>query len=90
VTPAVLETPPTLALEGYTELIDAYEGVCHSTAAAAYLAAGDAAAARHSYETARQRSGPRVMAATQTCSALAPLACGDLTAARRWAEMSCR
>jgi uncharacterized membrane-anchored protein len=68
------------------ELVEEYEAVCHSTAAAAHLAAGDATAARHAYEKARQFPGPPVMVGTFALSPLAPLACGDLTAASRWAD----
>jgi predicted ATPase/class 3 adenylate cyclase/DNA-binding CsgD family transcriptional regulator len=71
---------------GYAELTDDYETLSHSTAAAALLAEGDAAAAWRNYETARERAAGPVMTATMWLSALAPLACGDCTVARRWAD----
>ena len=54
---------------------------------AASLPGGDAAAAWQAYEAARQRTGtdPR-MASMHALSGLAPLACGDPTTARRWAD----
>ena len=52
-----------------------------------HLAAGDASAAREAWEAARERTGmdPQ-MASIYIWAALAPLACGDLAAARRWAD----
>ena len=52
-----------------------------------HLAAGDAPAAWEAWEAARQRTGmdPQV-ASTFDWAALAPMACGDLAAARRWAD----
>jgi predicted ATPase/class 3 adenylate cyclase/DNA-binding CsgD family transcriptional regulator len=74
------------ALDGYAAVVPAYEGVCHSITATAWLAAGDATAAWRGYEIARRIPGPPAAAGTLTFSALAPMACGDLTAARHWAD----
>lgn len=68
-------------------LFEYYEGPVHTAFAISYLAAGDAAAAWKAYEAARQCSGMDLqIAATYVWAALAPLACGDLAAARRWAD----
>ena len=74
------------AIDSYPEFFEIYEGPAHSTRGYACLAAGDIEAARQEYEQARQRPGPRASAGTNCWAALAPLACGDLTAARRWAD----
>jgi DNA-binding CsgD family transcriptional regulator/Tfp pilus assembly protein PilF len=51
------------------------------------LAAGDAAAANDAFEAALQRTPlAPVTAPIYVWSALAPLACGDLTTARHWAD----
>ena len=68
-------------------LFEFYEGPVHTAFAIAHLAAGDAPAAWRAYETARQCSGLDAQIASTYCWApLAPLACGDLAAARRWAD----
>lgn len=68
-------------------LFEFYEGPVHTAFAITHLAAGDAAAAWQAYEAARQCSGldPQVVS-TYCWAPLAPLACGDLAAARRWAD----
>jgi DNA-binding CsgD family transcriptional regulator len=59
----------------------------HTAFAHAYLAAGDGSAAAESFEAARHRSGLDLrIAGTFSWAALAPLAYGDLTEARRWAD----
>jgi DNA-binding CsgD family transcriptional regulator len=61
-------------------MVDTASGVVH-------LAAGDASAAWEAYEAARQRAGMDPQIASTHCWApLAPLACGDLAAARLWAD----
>ncbi|WP_231983687.1 LuxR C-terminal-related transcriptional regulator [Mycobacterium sp. E2733] len=68
-------------------LFEFYEGPVHTAFAIAHLAAGDAAAAWQAYEAARQCSGLDLQISSTYCWApLAPLACGDLAAARRWAD----
>jgi predicted ATPase/class 3 adenylate cyclase/DNA-binding CsgD family transcriptional regulator len=68
-------------------LFEFYEGPVHTAFGIAHLAAGDASAAWQAYEAARQCSGMDLqIAATYSWAALAPLACGDLAAARRWAD----
>jgi hypothetical protein len=52
-----------------------------------HLAAGDAAAASEPFEAARNRTGLDLRIASTLCwASLALLACGDLIAARRWAD----
>ena len=52
-----------------------------------HLAAGDASAAWEAYEAARERTAMDPQTASiYNWAALAPLACGDLAAARRWAD----
>ena len=52
-----------------------------------HLAAGDASAAWEAYEAARERTEMNPWTAgIYTWAPLAPLACGDLAAARRWAD----
>ena len=74
------------ALDCNAKLTGAFEGVCHSVAAAACLVAGDAEAARLRYEAARRISTPPVMKGTMSAAALASLASGDLETACRWAD----
>ena len=75
------------ALHSASELFEYYEGTVLSTFGFVHLAAGDASAAWGAWEAARQRIGmdPHT-ASTYSWAALAPLACGDLAAARRWAD----
>ena len=64
-----------------------FEGLGYSTAAVAYQAAGDDEAATREYAAARERAGiNRMMGGVFSLSALAPLACGDLATARKWAD----
>ena len=64
-----------------------FEGLGHATVAVAHQAAGDDEAASHAYALARQRSGlNRMMGGLFAFAALAPLACGDLPTARKWAD----
>ena len=70
-----------------SELFEYYEGTVLSIIGFVHLAAGDASAAREAWEAARQRTGmdPQI-ASTYNWAAVAALACGDLAAARRWAD----
>jgi predicted ATPase/class 3 adenylate cyclase/DNA-binding CsgD family transcriptional regulator/tetratricopeptide (TPR) repeat protein len=75
------------AMRKASEFFEYYEGPVYTAFAHAHLAAGDAPAAAEAFEAARHRSGLDLrIAATFSWAALAPLACGDLTAARRWAD----
>ncbi len=75
------------SLGGCAELGEAPEGVCYTGLGIAGMAAGDAAAARQAYEASHQRFGLQAGAGGLYCfAALAPLACGDLVVARRWAD----
>ena len=75
------------ARQSASELFEYYEGTVLSILGFVHLAAGDASAAREAWEAARQRTGmdPQI-ASTYNWAALAALACGDLAAARRWAD----
>jgi predicted ATPase/class 3 adenylate cyclase/DNA-binding CsgD family transcriptional regulator len=76
-----------IAFQRVTDLFDTFTGIVYGGSAHVHLAAGDAAAAWEAYETARERTAldPQ-LAPMHNFAALAPLACGDLTAARRWAD----
>lgn len=66
---------------------DIYEGASHTTSALAWLSGGDAAAAWQSFETARGHTGlHQLISSLYSYAALAPLVCGDVTAARQWAD----
>jgi len=75
------------ALQHSSELVEYSEGFGHAALGVAWLAGGDATAALQAYEAARQRTGmgPQT-AGIYVWSALAPLECGDLRGARRWAD----
>ncbi len=75
------------ALQDTSAILEYAEGAPHATLGIACLAAGDGAGAFQAYEEARRRLGlDPITAGPQIFSALAPLACGDLTGARRWAD----
>ena len=75
------------ALQDSSELVDYSAGIAYTAIGVACLAGGDATAARQAYEAALERTGTDPQqAGTYAWSALAPLACGDLAAARRWAD----
>jgi predicted ATPase/class 3 adenylate cyclase/DNA-binding CsgD family transcriptional regulator len=75
------------AVQRANDLLDIQRGVAHSTLATVHLAAGDATAAWEEYKTARERTGLDFMTSSiYTWAALAPLVCGDLAAAARWAD----
>ena len=75
------------ALERASDLFDSTRAAVYAGFAHGHLAAGDASAAWEAQEAARELTGmyPQ-MAPLYNWAALAPLACGDLTAARRWAD----
>ena len=61
--------------------------MAHSALGTVHLAAGDASAAWEEYEAARERTAmDPLTAGIYTWAPLAPLACGELAAARRWAD----
>jgi len=75
------------ALRSSADLIEYAEGVSHATMALTSLAAGDATAACRAYDGAREKAGMGIHSAgIYGWAALAPLASGDLPAARRWAD----
>ncbi|QUR69779.1 LuxR family transcriptional regulator [Mycobacterium spongiae] len=75
------------AMEGCAELPGFHKGRAYAGVAAACLAAGDADAAWRASEEARQRIGLEpVTIGLYLWAALGPLGCGDLAAARRWAD----
>jgi predicted ATPase/class 3 adenylate cyclase/DNA-binding CsgD family transcriptional regulator len=76
-----------VVLKESAELAELYEGYAYATIAVASLAAGDATAAWQATEAARQFTGLLpATAAVYMWAALAPLACGDVSAARVWAD----
>ncbi|TDK99402.1 LuxR family transcriptional regulator [Mycobacterium paragordonae] len=76
-----------VAFHRLNDLFDSYTGIVYAASAFVQLAAGDAAASWQLWEAAQERTkmDPQ-LAAMHLWSALAPLACGDLGAARRWAD----
>jgi DNA-binding CsgD family transcriptional regulator len=80
-------TAAEVALQRATEFFDSTTAAVHAAFAHVHLAAGDATAAWESHETARGLTGMYLQTAPlYIWAALAPLACGDLAAARRWAD----
>ncbi|GAB3002299.1 transcriptional regulator [Mycobacterium bourgelatii] len=75
------------AFQRVTDLFDTFTGIVYAGSAYVHLAAGDGAAAWEAHETARKLTGldPQ-LAPMYTFAALAPLAGGNLTAARCWAD----
>ncbi|WP_297698316.1 LuxR family transcriptional regulator [Mycobacterium sp.] len=81
------QTMAETARSSASALFEFYEGPVHTAFGIANLAAGDASAAWKAYEAARRCGGMDLqIASTFSSAALAPLACGDLAAARRWAD----
>lgn len=75
------------ALQRANDLLDIQRGLAYSAFGTVHLAAGDATAAWEAYEAARERTAIDPMTSgIYTWAALAPLACGDLAAAARWAD----
>jgi len=80
-------TATETARRSASQLFEHYEGMVDTASGVVHLAAGDASAAWEAYEAARQRAGMDPQIASTHCWApLAPLACGDLAAARLWAD----
>jgi DNA-binding CsgD family transcriptional regulator len=74
-------------LERVSESLEFHIGLAHAAFATVDLAAGDASAAWEAYEAAREHTEMNPwLAGIYTWAPLAPLACGDLAAARRWAD----
>ena len=74
-------------LERVSESLEFHIGLAHAALGTVHLAAGDASAAWEAYEAARERTEMNPwMAGIYTWAPLAPLTCGDLAAARRWAD----
>jgi predicted ATPase/class 3 adenylate cyclase/DNA-binding CsgD family transcriptional regulator len=74
-------------LERVSESLEYNIGIAHSALGTVHLATGDASAAWKAYEAARERTLMDPMTAgIYTWAPLAPLTCGDLAAARRWAD----
>ena len=75
------------AMRHASALFEYYEGPVYTAIAQAHLAAGDAPAAARAFTAARNRSGLDLrIASTFAWAAIASLASGDLSAARRWAD----
>lgn len=75
------------ALERASDSFHAHLATVHSAFGYVHLAAGDATAAWQALEAGREITGMYVqLASLYIWAALAPLACGDLAAARRWAD----
>jgi predicted ATPase/class 3 adenylate cyclase/DNA-binding CsgD family transcriptional regulator len=70
------------------DLMEFFIAPGHATVAMAHQAAGEAAAAREAYSTARRQTGVNRMMVSGVLgwAALAPLACGDLSTALQWAD----
>jgi predicted ATPase/class 3 adenylate cyclase/DNA-binding CsgD family transcriptional regulator len=74
-------------LERVSESLEFHKGLAEAALATVDLAAGDASAAWQGYEGARERTPMNPwIAGIYTWAPLAPLASGDLAAARRWAD----
>jgi predicted ATPase/DNA-binding CsgD family transcriptional regulator len=74
-------------LERVSDSIEFHIGMAHAAMGTVHLAAGDAFAAWEAYEAAREGTAmDPLTAGIYTWAPLAPLACGDLAAARRWAD----
>ncbi len=70
-----------------TERLEYRHGVVYVASGMAHLCAGDESAAWEAFEAARQHSAmDPYSGSTFNWAALAPLACGDLDAAGRWAD----
>ncbi|HEY2089045.1 MAG TPA: adenylate/guanylate cyclase domain-containing protein, partial [Mycobacterium sp.] len=75
-------------LERASESTESITGIAYAALGTVHLATGDASAAWEAYEAARERTAMDPMTASMYHWApLAPLACGDLAAARRWTDV---
>ncbi|OBJ49430.1 LuxR C-terminal-related transcriptional regulator, partial [Mycobacterium sp. 1423905.2] len=70
-----------------SELFEYYQGAVDAAFGIAHLAAGEASSAWAAYEAARERTNldPQI-SSIFSWAPLGPLACGDVAAARRWAD----
>jgi predicted ATPase/class 3 adenylate cyclase/DNA-binding CsgD family transcriptional regulator len=76
-----------VSLERSSDSFHAHLATVHSAFGYVHLAAGDAAAAGEAFEAVREITGTQVqLAPLYIWAPLAPLARGDLAAARRWAD----
>lgn len=84
---AAARTAAEIAFQRLADMFDAYTGIVYAASAFVHLTAGDAAESCELWEAARERTrmDPQ-LAAMHLWAALAPLACGDIAAARRWAD----
>ena len=74
-------------LERASESLEFHKGIAQAALGTVHLAAGDASGAWDAYEAAREGTAmDPLTAGIYTWAPLAPLACGDLPAARRWAD----
>ncbi|WP_253861542.1 LuxR family transcriptional regulator [Mycobacterium asiaticum] len=76
-----------VAYQRVTDLFPTFRGIVDASMAHVLLTAGEPSAAWQAFETAREHTlmDPQ-LAPMHIYAALAPLACGDLAAARRWAD----
>jgi predicted ATPase/class 3 adenylate cyclase/DNA-binding CsgD family transcriptional regulator len=75
------------SLARVSDFFDSTRAAVHQAFAYGHLAAGDAAPAWEAFEAGRELTGMyRQMSGIYIWAALAPLACGHLAAARRWAD----
>jgi hypothetical protein len=76
-----------VALQRASDFFDSTTAAVYSGFAHVHLAAGDSSAAWEAHEAARELTGMYPQTAPlYIWAALAPLACGDLAAARRWSD----
>ncbi|MDT5070340.1 MAG: hypothetical protein QOK02_6495 [Mycobacterium sp.] len=74
-------------LERVSESLELYLGMAQAALGTVHLTAGDVSAAWEAYEAARERTAmDPLTAGIYTWAPLAPLACGERAAARRWAD----
>ncbi|WP_286137352.1 LuxR family transcriptional regulator [Mycobacterium sp. IS-3022] len=74
-------------LERASESLEFHRGLAHAALGTVHLVTGDASAAWEAYEAARKHTAmDPLTAGIYTWVPLAPLACGDLAAACRWAD----
>lgn len=74
------------ALESCSGMGDVAEGACYQGLANMCLAAGDGRGAWQAVEAARAHTGMQQKMGFYCWASYGPLACGDLVAARRWAD----
>ena len=74
-------------LQRASEALEFHKGLAHAALGTVHLASGDARAAWAAYEAAHEHFQMNPwMAGILTWAPLAPLTCGDLSTARRWAD----